>query len=83
MGAPGVTGVGRRAGGGGGSARRRGPDWGRGGTAAVLSLTLVHGIGRRRLGEGLRFSFALSLVVSFKNFLGPYLLFHGIGLGGG
>ena len=58
MGAPGAPGVARGAGGRGGGAGGRGR---------------VHGIGRRGLGDGSRFSF----VLSFVDFLGRIYSFLG------
>ena len=60
MGAPGAPGARRGTGGGGGGAGFCGRSGRWGGIAAVLAHTLLHGIGRRGVGEG-RFSFVTFL----------------------
>jgi len=61
------------AGGGGGGAGGHGRDGGQGGTPAVPPYTLVHGIGRRGLGDGSCFFFVsffcLSLSFEFLSYV--------------
>ena len=73
MRAPGVQGAARGAGCRGGGARCRGCDGCRGGTTALPTHTLAHGIDRRGLGGGSRVSFFLS----FADCLGRIYSFLG------